>query len=322
MSVESPSLLEEVAAASRPTAASRGALGARRPGIVARRVLVSARPRQWIKNGLVFLAPAAAAVLGRASALEATVEAFVVFCLLASATYLGNDVRDRRRDRLHPTKRTRPIAAGLLSPALALLAASGFVTTALTIAWLVRPVLFVVALAYLLLTLGYCLGLKAVPILECLLVAGGFLLRGLAGGAATGVAISAWFLTVVSLVALLVVVGKRYAEHRAQGATRDATRTVLARYSETALRRSIILASVAAAAAYALWAIGPRVQAEAVPWALLSSAPFALALARYWWLVRGGSGEAPEALLFEDRALQLLGIAWLASFLLAAPSIA
>lgn len=284
-----------------------------------RAILVSARPRQWIKNAIVFIPPAAAGVLLQGPALESAAKAFLAFCLLSSAAYLVNDVRDREGDRLHPRKRLRPVAAGRLPPGLAVAAAATSAAMAVGLALLAGPALATVALVYLGTTVGYSLGLKRIPVLEILLVAGGFVLRGLAGGTATAVPLSAWFLAVISCSALVVVIGKRYAERAAPG--RGRTRAVLSHYSHAGLRTAAVAAGLAAIVVYGLWATGPRIDHDEFPWASVSLVPFALGILRYLAALRAGGGEAPEALLYEDRWLQVVAAAWIVTFALAATSI-
>ena len=138
--------------------------------------------------------------------------AFVVFCLAASSTYLINDARDVHADRQHPTKSFRPIAAGLVAPALAYTLAIALGATSLAISLATAPTLAVVIGIYLAIQLGYNFGLKHLAVLDICLVSSGFLIRAIAGGAATGIPLSQWFLLVMAFASLFAVAGKRYAE--------------------------------------------------------------------------------------------------------------
>jgi decaprenyl-phosphate phosphoribosyltransferase len=173
---------------------------------------VALRPRQWLKNLLVFAAPLAAGQVFVPDILLPTVIAFVAFCLVSSATYLINDVRDIEVDRQHPTKRTRPIAAGQVKVPVAIGTAAVLTVAALAIAWWDRPELAGVVLAYFAFTLSYSLALKNEPVIELALLAMGFLLRAIAGGIASNLPISQWFLIVAGFGSLFMAAGKRYCE--------------------------------------------------------------------------------------------------------------
>jgi decaprenyl-phosphate phosphoribosyltransferase len=232
--------------------------------------------------------------------------ALVAFCLLSSATYLINDVRDRDGDRLHPRKRFRPIAAGELSPERALRIAALLALAGFALALAIRPALGAVAVCYLTLTLSYSLVWRAVTIADIVMVAAGFLVRAAAGGAAADVRLSGSFLVVTSACALFLVVGKRYAELSDRGA-RVAARRTLRRYSPQMLRRVLVGAAAVGCIAYAKWAF---TRPELGPWIELSLMPFALWLGRYAMMLGSGAGEAPEELILRDPVLLALGGLW------------
>jgi decaprenyl-phosphate phosphoribosyltransferase len=257
------------------------------------------------------LPPAAAGVLTQGNAIAEVCGAFVVFCLLSSATYLVNDVRDLDSDRRHPRKRFRPIAAGELSPSSALRAAAVLAASGVLLALAIRPVLALVALCYLALTLSYSLIWREVVVADILVVATGFLLRAAAGGVAVDVRLSRSFLIVTSACALFLVAGKRYAEAREQG--QPATRLTLSRYSTRSLRLLVLGAAATGAVAYAWWAFS---RPGSGPWIPLSLIPFVLWLGRYTGVLASGAGEAPEELIFRDRGLLIAGAAWTLLFLL------
>ena len=279
----------------------------RPPGLV---LLQACRPAQWVKNALVVIAPAAAGVLGKAVVTSEVLATFVAFCLLSSATYLLNDVRDREQDRRHPRKRNRPVASGALSPVRALRAALVLGSLGLMISVLVRPAVALVALCYLGLTTSYSLWWRQVVVIDLFAVAGCFLLRAIAGGVAVDVRLSRSFLIVTSACALLLVAGKRYAEMR-DARARAATRATLARYSAGFLRAVIAAAALLACIAYARWAF---TRPEEGPWLELSMVPFAIWLGRYCMMLAAGAGQAPERLILRDRALLGLAGFWAALF--------
>jgi decaprenyl-phosphate phosphoribosyltransferase len=274
------------------------------PGAV---LLRACRPRQWVKNALVAVAPGAAGALTRPAVVTEILGAFVAFCALSSATYLLNDVRDRELDRRHPVKRSRPVAAGELTPRGALRIGAAMGLFGLALSALVQPRLAVVAVCYLVLTTSYSILWRRVAIADIVAIAGGFVLRAAAGGAATNVPLSRSFLIVTSACALFLVAGKRYAELTAAG-TRRATRATLRRYSRRLLRRLIGGAAALGCVAYARWAFW---RSGVGPWFELSMIPFVLWLGRYAVLLGAGAGESPEELILGDRSLVALGGIWL-----------
>ena len=271
-------------------------------------VLRACRPRQWLKNALVAIAPGAAGALGKPRALLEVLGALIVFCLLSSATYLVNDVRDRHQDQRHPRKRFRPIASGELRPRGALRLALLMAAAGLVLAVAVQPLLGLVGATYLVVTTTYSVWWRRVVLLDLVAVAAGFVLRALAGAAATGIAPSRSFLIVTSACALMIVAGKRYAE---LGAPRPARET-LRRYSRRGLRLLVGCAALLACGAYAWWAFSPSSNASSGPSRTLSMVPFMLWLGRYRGLIRAGAGEAPEELIVRDPGLVSLGLMWAA----------
>ena len=287
---------------------------ARRRGRV-RAAIVTARPRQWIKNALVIAAAGAAGALGHDDVPLRVAVAFIAFCLLASGLYAINDVRDAAEDRRHPRKRRRPVAAGDLEPREALAFGGALMLAGLALCLAVRPLLLAVGAGYLALTLSYTYVWRRIVILDLVAIAGGFVLRAVAGGVAAPVTLSRWFIVVITFSAILIATGKRHAE--LLRATRDevAKRRVLHFYSETTLRLILIASSAFALFAYCVWAFQlPSV--DGIPWRPLTIVPFAACLVRYGSLVLGGEGEAPEELLLSDRPLQIAGLVWLVVFAL------
>jgi len=272
------------------------------------------RPRQWVKNVLVFVAPGAAGVLTRPASLVRVVVALAAFCLLASGAYLVNDITDADTDRRHPTKRHRPIAAGTVPTALAVPAAVVLMAAGLGLGALVGWRLLVVLVAYVAITLAYSAGLKRVAVLDLGCVAAGFVLRAIAGGAAARVPLSQWFLIVAGAGSLFMVAGKRQADAVLPGVEGAGTRRASAVYTMAYLRFVSGVAAAVAIAAYSLWAFD-RASLDINPVAAqLSVVPFVLGLLRYAHCVELGQGGAPEDVVLGDRALQLIGLAWLVVF--------
>ena len=286
---------------------------ARRSPAVA--LVAAMRPRQWLKNVLVFAAPLAAGSLLEPDVLLPSLVAFVAFCLMSSATYLINDVRDVEADRAHPTKRTRAIAAGELSPRAAVVAAVVLALVALGLALSVNVGLFGVLLAYAVFTLSYSLLLKHEPVIELALLSMGFLLRAIAGGIAAELPISRWFLIVAGFGSLFMAAGKRFSElERAVRDGGELKRRSLAGYTPGYLRFVWGTAAAVAITAYCLWAFEVGLAESSFPWAEWSVLPFVLAIMRYAVDVDRGEAEAPEDVVLHDKALMAMGVAWLVLF--------
>ncbi len=273
-----------------------------------RALLRLSRPQQWHKAVMLFAAPAAAGALeSPAVVLKATIAA-VGFVLLAAAIYAFNDIRDAPDDRRHPRKRLRPVASGALSPALA--AAFGVVAAllGLTIASTLGPATFGLAAAYLVAQVLYVVGLKHVAVVDLVIVALGFVLRAAAGGTATGLPVSHWFLLVSLFGAMFLVTGKRKAEHASSG--NAVGRPVLAGYPTSWLDQVMTVALLGTALSYGMWAfqyLGQDVYRELLA---ISFLPFFTGLLRYALLVSTGRGEEPEHEIFRDRVLLLAGLSW------------
>ncbi len=287
----------------------------RRRGFV-EAVVAALRPKQWLKNLLVFAVPLSAGRLIERDVFDDTVLAFLCFCGAASATYLINDIIDRDADRLHPKKSRRPFAAGELPVAFGLGLAAVLIVVSLVVAALsTYPMLLVVLIAYVVSTLAYSLGLKNEPVLELALLAGGFVLRAIAGGAASGITISPWFLTVAAFGSLFMAAGKRYSEITRLGDDAGLMRPALSGYTPSYLRFVWSLSATVLVTAYCLWAfqVGSKV-VNVFPFAGLSVVPFVLAVLRYALDIdRGGAG-APEDIALKDRMLLGLALAWLILF--------
>ena len=275
--------------------------------------IVTVRPLQWTKNLLVIAAAGAAGALAHDDVPLRVGLAFLAFCFLAAGIYAVNDVRDAEEDRLHPRKFTRPVAAGELAPRPALRLGAALILAGLALCLAIRPLLGLVGAGYVALTLSYAVLWRRVVILDIIAIAGGFVLRAVAGGVAAPVTLSRWFILVITFAAVLVAAGKRYAELTRTDAAGLVKRRVLHFYTPSRLR--VILAGSGAGAlfAYCVWAFElPTV--DGVPWRPLTIVPFAMALLRYGQLVLRGEGEAPEELALRDRWLALAVIAWLVVF--------
>jgi decaprenyl-phosphate phosphoribosyltransferase len=293
------------------------AVPARRRPSTALALLRGTRPRQWLKNLLVVAAPLAAGVLLTSPALGHTAVAFVGFSLVSAAIYLVNDVLDAPNDRLHPTKRLRPVAAGDLAPATALLAAVVLGAAGLALGvGLVSWRLGLVYACYIAATLTYALGVKRVAVFELALVAAGFVLRAIAGAVAADVELSEWFVLVASFGSLFMVAGKRYADVLHAGSDSGQGWAVVG-YTGSYLRFVWSLAATATILGYALWAFQVGAAKGDTVWAQVSVAPFTLAVLRYAVVVDRGEAGTPEDVAFTDPTLVVLGLLWAVSFAIA-----
>jgi decaprenyl-phosphate phosphoribosyltransferase len=276
-----------------------------------------ARPKQWLKNVLVIAAPGAAGVLTEGTAAFRTAIAFVCFCLAASGTYFLNDAIDVEADRLHPTKRTRPVAAGEVAVTTAIAGGIGLAAASLLLSFAARWQLVLVIGGYLALTFAYTVWLKHEPVLDLAAVACGFVLRAIAGGIAVGVSISPWFLIVAGAGSLFMVTGKRSAELRSLGSDAG-TRRSLDGYTESFLGYVRAVASSVAILAYCLWAFEKSDLVGTPAWFQLSIIPFALGILRYALLLDQDEGDgAPEELVLSDRVLLAIGAVWVLLFAVA-----
>ncbi len=264
--------------------------------------LVAMRPRQWTKNLLLFAGIIFAAKLGDPARWAAAVAAFVAYCAASSAAYLVNDVRDAESDRLHPVKRSRPIARGELSPRAACVLAG-----ALALAGALGPPSLGCLAGFVALQAAYSLGLKTFELVDVLAIAGLFVLRASAGAIAVDVRISEWLLLCTFLLALFVALGKRRAELGLDGVH---ARPALDGYSVALVDQLLAIVAAATIAAYTGYALA----AHDTRW-LVATVPLVVyGLFRYLLLLhRRGLGEEPESLLVEDLPLLVTVAVWAAA---------
>lgn len=280
-----------------------------------------ARPRQWVKNLLVFVAPGVAGVLLHWGVLWHSVAAFAVFCVAAAGAYFLNDAIDVEADRMHPTKRFRPVAQGIVPVRMALGIAAGLLVISFGLsAALAGWRLAVVIAVYAIVNTGYSLGLKNEPILDLAAVSAGFVLRAIAGGVATGVPLSNWFLIVASFGSLLIVTGKRSGEKKLLADSQtDHTevRQTLGMYPTSFLHTVRTLSAAVAVTAYCLWAFERAAQVHPghdPVWFQLTIVPFVIGLLHVVRLLDSGHGAAPEDMALHDHRLQIYGVVWAALF--------
>ncbi len=280
-------------------------------------ILVSLRPRQWVKNlfvfaGLIFAEKAFTPLAWVAGAV------FLIFCALSGAIYLLNDVADRDKDRRHPDKRCRPVAAGRLPVPVALAAAAALLAGSLAASLAINTPVAAVALAYTLLLGAYSVWLKHLVIVDVIVVALGFVLRAMAGAVAIGVDISGWLLICTILIALFLALGKRRHEVLTLGPAAAEHRPILAQYSAALLDQMIAVVTASTVTAYALYTMSPDTVARFETRLLPVTLPFVLyGIFRYLYLLyhedRGGN---PAELVLGDRPLVVNALLWSALVLL------
>jgi 4-hydroxybenzoate polyprenyltransferase len=275
------------------------------------------RPRQWTKNLLLFAALVFAKELFDADAVVLASLGFAAFCLASSSVYIVNDLLDAERDRLHPEKRNRPIASGAVSPGRAAVVAAVLTVASLALAFWVAPAFGIAAILYVGLTHFYSLVGKNVVILDVLLIAFGFVIRGIAGALAIAVPISDWFILCMAFLALFLAVSKRKAELVTLKEEAGNTRPVLERYTETSLHTYTAVTMAATLICYGLYILDFQRQAGTDSRLLTLTFPIVVfGVFRYHHLAETtGMGDKPEEVLLRDRPIQLcaLGFALVAA---------
>jgi len=269
--------------------------------------LVAMRPRQWVKNLLLFAGLIFAAKIGDFTRSFEAVAAFVAYCSASSAAYLVNDLRDAEADRGHPTKRFRPIARGELRVEAAVTLVVLLAALALGIAAILGPVSLAMLLAFASIQVGYSFGLKHIPLLDVLMISSLFVVRAVAGAAAVHVTISAWLLVCTGVLALFLALGKRRAELVLVGARLTAGRRSIRGYTVALVDQLIAAAAGAAVVSYAAYTVeGHHSRALVVTTPLVVFGIF-----RYVFLLqRQGMGEEPEKVLVGDRPILATVVLW------------
>ena len=278
----------------------------------------SLRPEQWTKNLLLFAGLIFGGRLLERDAVIAATAAFLVFCALSGAMYIVNDIRDQEADRRHPYKRSRPIASGVLSSRAAAASAATLLGAALLTAFTIGLELGVASVAYVTLLGLYSAALKHVVIIDVLTIAGGFVLRAVAGAVAVAVPIGPWLLTCTTLLALFLALSKRRHELVLLGDGAVHHRRSLEDYSPYLLDQMIAVVTASTVIAYAVFASSAET-AERLGTARLGlTIPFVLyGIFRYLYLVhqkRGGG--SPAEMLATDRPLLACVALWAATVVL------
>jgi len=281
-------------------------------GSVGLALLQNMRPRQWAKNGFVFAAILFDQKLFDSDSLIRVLITFALMCLTASAIYLVNDIVDVEKDRLHPKKKDRPIASGRLPISLAAAAAGLYLIVAVCGAVLMDVALAGVILAYIALHIGYSFIFKNIVIIDVFAIAGGFILRLLAGVVVIDVAqFSPWLYVCAGLLSLFLAIGKRRQELVYMGEKASSTRSILAEYNIALIGDMLRLTITSTAIAYTLYATEAETILLDTNYMLLTVPFVYYALFRYMYLIYvKDHGGDPTEILFEDRPLQITIVMW------------
>jgi len=277
------------------------------------RVLLRAmRPKQWLKNGLLFVAPAAALKLTDGGLLLKVVTAFIIFCLVSSAIYLINDLVDIESDRRHPTKRNRPLASGKLRPLVAQVLAAVLLLLLVPAAFLLSLYFGAIILAYITNAILYDFFFKKIVLIDLFSLSAGFVLRVIGGALVIAVPISPWLYLCTLFAALFIGINKRRHELVLLEGGAGKHRKILDEYSPQLLDQMSSMVTSALIISYSLYTW----QGDKVSKAnnlMMATIPFALfVIFRYLYLIyQRDEGGAPEDLLTRDRWLIAGGIAWL-----------
>lgn len=271
------------------------------------------RPRQWVKSGFVFMGVLFAHAGHDARTVRNVLLAAAAFSLVASGVYVFNDLTDRAQDAAHPRKKERPLAAGRVSARAAfallfILLAAGF-----TLGYIASPMVALILLAYCVLNLGYSLGLKHVVLLDVFIIAGGFMLRLLAGTLGVGIAPSQWLLLCGLMLSLFLGFAKRRAELYALSGGGAGGRRVLENYQPVLLDKLIVVTAACAVLTYSLYTTSEKTVQTHRTESLIYTVPFVMyGIFRYIYLLHNQSaGTDPAQEIFRDLHILLSIAGWL-----------
>jgi 4-hydroxybenzoate polyprenyltransferase len=274
-------------------------------------LLKAMRPKQWMKNGLVFAALVFDQQLLILEPFLRTVAGFFLLSLGASSIYLINDIADLDQDRQHPTKRFRPLASGALSVRVGQMAAVILFVLSLGLGFALNRWFGFILLVYLIMNLFYSFWLKHIPIIDVLVLATGFVLRVASGVSLVTVQrFSPWLYVCTTLLALFMGLGKRRAELVLLADDANSHRRVLDGYTLTFLDQLIVIVSSSTIMAYSLYTFS----AANLPTnnLMMLTIPFVIyGIFRYLYLVNvENSGGAPEELVLSDWPLLTTFVLW------------
>jgi len=275
-------------------------------------LLVAMRPRQWIKNSVIFAALVFSRTLVEPSHLLRSLAAFCLFCAVSSSVYILNDILDLKNDLAHPTKSRRPIAAGEVSTALAAVVGATLALAALALSYALSPPFAAMALLYMTINILYSVWLKRMVIVDVMVISSGFVIRAVSGGLVIDVEVSAWLILCTILMSLFLGFTKRRQELAQLEARAVDHRAILKEYSVAFLDQMISIVTAATVVAYFLYTLAPETRAKLGTPYLPLTIPFVLyGIFRYLYLVhQRNKGDSPTGALYGDPPLLLNVILW------------
>lgn len=278
-------------------------------------LFVAMRPKQWSKNLVIFAGLIFAQKFFHLDSLQTSLLAFVAFCLNASAVYLINDVKDLEQDRLHPTKKNRPLPSGKIMPAQAVTASIILAAASLTLAFFLNARFGILLAAYWLMMMTYTFRLKHIVIVDLLVISAGFVLRAISGAIVLDVMISRWLIACAIFLSLFLILAKRLNEILELGAAASEHRAILEEYGQRFLDQMIAVVTACTIFSYVLYTADPETVAKFQTHNLILTAPFVIyGIFRYLYLVyQRNLGGRPEMILLTDRPLMLSVLLWIAA---------
>jgi len=263
------------------------------------------RAHQWLKNLMLLFPPFLGGAFLSHFSISHLLVPFCAFCFVSSATYILNDVLDRKNDCHHPNKRTRPIASGQVSLASALSSATTLLTCGVVLAWSISSIFLVITMAYLLVSVAYSAKLKDIVLVDIFCISAGFLLRLQAGGVAFNITISEWLFLSVFLLSVFLSTGKRLAEKKHLGDVAHHHRRALTAYPKGFLEGAMYMTGGSVLVTYTMYVISRH-----SPLLLYSVPLCCFGLMRYILRVQSGKSGDPTESLVKDVPLLIVGVAW------------
>jgi len=270
------------------------------------------RPVQWVKNGFVLIPLVLSKEMTSPAAIREAFEAVAIFCVVTSAVYIMNDIADRRRDREHPEKKTRPIASGRIPVSAAIPIAAVLVAVGFALAWGMGLPFTSVLGAYVLLNVAYSFVLKHVAIIELFAIAANYVLRLIAGTVVIHETITSWTLILATLLALFLALGKRRGEAASLKEGAAAHRSVHQYYSPYFLDQLFVVTASVVIMSWTLYTLDPAIQARLHAPRLALTIPLVVyGVFRYQYLVQDGKGEHPSHTFLADAPLLATVALWI-----------
>jgi len=282
--------------------------------------VISLRPKQWVKNVFIFAPMIFSLHMFQPDYIRRSLLAFVLFSLVTGAMYIFNDALDRGKDKLHPVKKERPIASGRLAVRVALPADAALLAGVMLLIYFFNREFFLIAAFYIALNAFYSLFLKSVVIIDIMVIALGFVLRVMIGGAVNRVVLYPWILIATFILAIFLALIKRRQELlKIQGLHPElVTRTTLQSYTVGLLDQMISIATATTLISYIMYVLSPDTQQKFHTTRLFYTVPFVIfGIFRYLFLAYSkGEGESPSDIIYTDLPFTLNLVLWVIVFIL------